>query len=388
MKLGNLIKITSGYPFPSSELVSNNNGTPVIKIKELKSKTVVFSNDTNFYCGDKALEEYCVTQGDILVAMTGNPPTKPNLDAMVGRCSRYPYSFTSLLNQRICKVESKSPLLLTKYLYYWLSRDGMTEFLAQSSKGSANQANISNRDILSLEIDLVSVAQQSHIVDILGSIDDSIENNEKIIEVLEEKMLLEYDRLITSTALAESEMQEIFDISIGKTPPRKESHWFTEKSEDVKWLSISDMGKAKVFAFDSSEKITAEGIEKYNVKIAPENTVLLSFKLTIGKVAITGCEMATNEAIAHFVSDDENIVEYLYCYLKRYNFDMLGNTSSIATAVNSKTIKAMKFYYPDKETLADFHSTTEPLIKKIKHLLITNAKLNKLKQLYLKKFFG
>ena len=166
MKLGNLIKITSGYPFPSSELVSNNNGTPVIKIKELKSKTVVFSNDTNFYCGDKALEEYCVAQGDILVAMTGNPPTKPNLDAMVGRCSRYPYSFTSLLNQRICKVESKSPLLLTKYLYYWLSRDGMTEFLAQSSKGSANQANISNRDILSLEIDLVSVAQQSHIVDI------------------------------------------------------------------------------------------------------------------------------------------------------------------------------------------------------------------------------
>ena len=226
------------------------------------------------------------------------------------------------------------------------------------------------------------------VIDILGSIDDSIENNEKIIEVLEEKMLLEYDRLITSTALAESEMQEIFDISIGKTPPRKESHWFTEKSEDVKWLSISDMGKAKVFAFDSSEKITAEGIEKYNVKIAPENTVLLSFKLTIGKVAITGCEMATNEAIAHFVSDDENIVEYLYCYLKRYNFDMLGNTSSIATAVNSKTIKAMKFYYPDKETLADFHSTAEPLIKKIKHLLITNAKLNELKQLYLKKFFG
>ena len=226
------------------------------------------------------------------------------------------------------------------------------------------------------------------VIDILGSIDDSIENNEKIIETLEEKMLLEYDSLISNASLSVSEMQEIFDISIGKTPPRKESHWFTEKSEDVKWLSISDMGKAKVFAFDSSEKITAEGIEKYNVKIAPENTVLLSFKLTIGKVAITGCEMATNEAIAHFVSNDENIVEYLYCYLKRYNFDMLGNTSSIATAVNSKTIKAMKFYYPDTESLVDFHRIAEPLIKKIKHLLITNAKLNELKQLYLKKFFG
>ena len=226
------------------------------------------------------------------------------------------------------------------------------------------------------------------VIDILGSIDNSIENNEKIIEALEEKMLLEYDHLIASATLTGSEMQEIFDISIGKTPPRKESHWFTENPSDVKWLSLSEMGKARVFAFDSSEKITEEGIEKYNVKIAPENTVLLSFKLTIGKVAITGCEMATNEAIAHFVSNDENIVEYLYCYLKRYNFDMLGNTSSIATAVNSKTIKAMKFYYPDTETLAGFHRIAKPLIKKIKHLLITNAKLNELKQLYLKKFFG
>lgn len=227
-----------------------------------------------------------------------------------------------------------------------------------------------------------------YVVDILGSIDNSIENNEIIIDKLEEKMLLEYDSIISKTTLFVSEMQEVFDISIGKTPPRKESHWFTEKTSDVKWLSISDMGKAKVFAFDSSEKIKEEGIKKYNVKIVPENTVLLSFKLTIGKVAITACEMATNEAIAHFVTDDNTIMEYLYCYLKRYNFDTLGNTSSIATAVNSKTIKAMKFKYPDKEAISEFHRIAEPIIKKIKHLLITNAKLNELKQLYLKKFFG
>ena len=276
-----------------------------------------------------------------------------------------------------------------KYIFRYLSSNYNRKRLQTLLNGSTVfQISIKDFGRFLLEKYHESQAEQSHIVDILGSIDDSIENNEKIIEALEEKMLLEYDHLIASATLTGSEMQEIFDISIGKTPPRKESHWFTENPEDVKWLSISDMGKAKVFAFDSSEKITAKGIEKYNVKIAPENTVLLSFKLTIGKVAITGCEMATNEAIAHFVSNDENIVEYLYCYLKRYNFDMLGNTSSIATAVNSKTIKAMKFYYPDTETLAYFHRIAEPLIKKIKHLLITNAKLNELKQLYLKKFIG
>ena len=227
-----------------------------------------------------------------------------------------------------------------------------------------------------------------YVIDILGSIDNFIENNESLIDKLEEKMLLEYDLLSHNCSFEETIMQDCFDISIGKTPPRKESKWFTTNKEDIKWLSISDLGKSKVFCFDSSEKLTSESITRYNVKIVPENTVVLSFKLTVGKVAITACQMATNEAIAHFNTKNNYIVEYLYCYLKRYNFDLLGNTSSIATAVNSKTIKAMKFIKPNDNELMEFHNKTNPLIKKIKHLLDTNAKLKELKQLYLKKFFG
>ena len=35
---------------------------------------------------------------------------------------------------------------------------------------------------------------------------------------------------------------EYFDISIGKTPPRKEPQWFSTNPQDVTWVSISDMG--------------------------------------------------------------------------------------------------------------------------------------------------
>ena len=225
-------------------------------------------------------------------------------------------------------------------------------------------------------------------VDILGSIDEKIENNELLIQKIEEKVLLEYDRINSFEPLSEIVMSDCFDITIGKTPPRKESHWFTQNSTDVKWLSISDLGKSSVFCFDTSERITPEGISKYNVKVVPKNTVVLSFKLTVGKVAITGCDMATNEAIAHFNSSNHCLLEYLYCYLKRYNFDTLGNTSSIATAVNSKAIKAMHFFIPDDTVLENFHHKTLPLFENIRQLIIENQKLNELKQLYLKKFFG
>lgn len=274
------------------------------------------------------------------------------------------------------------------FVYYLVISSLVREPAIKSMVGSSGRQRVQQTVIDELEIPNYSLAEQQHIVDILGSIDEKIENNELLIQKIEEKILLEYDRINTFEPLSETVMSDCFDITIGKTPPRKESHWFTPNSTDVKWLSISDLGKSSVFCFDTSERITPEGISKYNVKVVPKNTVVLSFKLTVGKVAITGCDMATNEAIAHFNSSNHCLLEYVYCYLKRYNFDTLGNTSSIATAVNSKTIKAMHFFIPDDTVLENFHHKTLPLFENIRQLLIENQKLNELKQLYLKKFFG
>jgi type I restriction enzyme S subunit len=169
--------------------------------------------------------------------------------------------------------------------------------------------------------------------------------------------------------------EDFFDISIGKTPPRKEPQWFTTNPQDVIWVSISDMGRCGVFISDSSEYLTAESVAKFNVKVVPSGTVLLSFKLTVGRVAITNGDMTTNEAIAHFKRSEDTATEYLYCYLKAFDYQSLGNTSSIATAVNSKTIRAMPFVMPDGKTLQDFHAATAPLFEQIKVHLEESARL-------------
>jgi type I restriction enzyme S subunit len=160
--------------------------------------------------------------------------------------------------------------------------------------------------------------------------------------------------------------EDFFSISIGKTPPRKEPQWFTTNPQDVVWASISDMGKCGTFISGSSEYLTAESVSKFNITVIPSGTVLLSFKLTVGRVAISNGEMTTNEAIAHFMRSSNTATEYLYCYLKAYDYQSLGNTSSIATAVNSKTIKAMPFIMPDVKTLEGFHAVTSPLFEQIR----------------------
>ena len=159
---------------------------------------------------------------------------------------------------------------------------------------------------------------------------------------------------------------EYFDISIGKTPPRKEPQWFSKNPSDCVWVSISDMGSCGLYIEDSSEYLTRDAVEKFNVKIVPDNTVILSFKLTVGRVAITDGCMTTNEAIAHFKTGKPEINEYLYCYLKSFNFQTMGSTSSIATAVNSKIIKGMPFVVPTDGELEKFHSIAAPLFAMIK----------------------
>lgn len=182
--------------------------------------------------------------------------------------------------------------------------------------------------------------------------------------------------------------EEYFDVSIGKTPPRKESQWFSTNTKDLTWVSISDLGNCGLYISSSSEKLTKEAVYRHNVKVVPDNTVLLSFKLTIGRIAITNGEMTTNEAIAHFKTDKKEINEYLYCYLKCFNYQTMGSTSSIATAVNSKIIKGMPFIVPTDVELKEFHNLTAPMFAKIKDNQVETDNLISLKEALLPKLMS
>ena len=172
---------------------------------------------------------------------------------------------------------------------------------------------------------------------------------------------------------------EYFDISIGKTPPRKEPQWFSKNPSDYVWVSISDMGNCGLYIEDSSEHLSIDAVKMFNIKIVPDNTVILSFKLTVGRVAITDGYMTTNEAIAHFKTDKPKITEYLYCYLKNFNFQTMGSTSSIATAINSKIIKKMSFVVPTNEELEKFHNIAAPMFMLIKLNQRENKYMNELR---------
>lgn len=143
-------------------------------------------------------------------------------------------------------------------------------------------------------------------------------------------------------------LEELVDLQIGRTPPRKEFEWFNTNGDGYKWVSIKDMGNSGRFISDTSEYLTEAAQKRFGIPIVEKGTLLLSFKLTVGRLCITTDRMLTNEAIAQLPIKDTNIVDkdFLYYYLKNYNFHQLGSTSSIATAINSTYLKKMEIDLP------------------------------------------
>jgi type I restriction enzyme, S subunit len=131
---------------------------------------------------------------------------------------------------------------------------------------------------------------------------------------------------------------EVTDILIGGTPARKKKeYWDQEKSQDNVWVSIRDLSSLTgSFIEDSAERITDDGVRNSNVKLIKKGTPLMSFKLSIGKTAIAGKDLYTNEAIAAFIPRTNDVdTGFLYHVLPTLAYDT-------DTAVKGKTLNKEK----------------------------------------------
>ena len=266
--------------------------------------------------------------------------------------------------------------------YYYKSSIGKNQIKSLVQQVAA--AGIRGKELIELGIKVPHIEKQNQIVNILRVLDDKIEVNKRINENLEQQAqalfkswfvdfepfkdqpFVESELGMIPQGWKVQEAQEVFTINIGKTPPRKESEWFSESNYDNVWVSIADMGACGTFISDSSEYLTDEAVRRFNIQMIEKDSVLLSFKLTVGRVAIADTRLTTNEAIARFILPEKFYREFLYLYLKQYKYGNLGSTSSIATAVNSKTIKGMKLLIPKIEEIRCFSVITRPLFEQIR----------------------
>ncbi|MFR2977586.1 MAG: restriction endonuclease subunit S [Segatella copri] len=391
VRLGDVCEIKGGKRLPKGvNLITQRNSHPYIRVRDLgKSKTIELNSSYEYVdeITQKQIQRYITQKGDILISIVGTI----GLIAIVGD------SLNGANLTENCVKLVKLDNIDSEYLYYYLKSPFGQQNISRGTVGAV-QAKLPIKNIQEFSINCPKlVSDQRRIASILSSLDRKIELNNKINADLEEMAQAIFKNWFVDFEpfkggkFVDSELgmipegwkvgraDDFYQINIGKTPPRKENKWFSTNPADKIWVSIANMGNSGIFISDSSEYLTKEAVDRHNIIMVPRNTILLSFKLTVGRVAIADKELTTNEAIARFILSDDKYMEYLYLYLKNFDYNSLGSTSSIATAVNSKTIKGMQMLQPSDKIIDAFHIQVNPIFEKIRSLTKENSRLSLLR---------
>ena len=141
-------------------------------------------------------------------------------------------------------------------------------------------------------------------------------------------------------------LDEIFDLQMGKTPSRSNADYWTDGQYD--WVSIADLGTYQKYVEDTKEKISASAVKESGIKSVPANTVIMSFKLSLGKTAITQEPVYTNEAIMAFVPTGKYTVlpDYFYYLFSAKDWTNGTNRAVMGTTLNKATLGAVSVTVP------------------------------------------
>ena len=147
----------------------------------------------------------------------------------------------------------------------------------------------------------------------------------------------------------EYRLDELFDLQMGKTPARNNTEYWD--SEDHKWISIADLSKCGKYIVDTKEYLSEKAVQESGISLIPENTVIMSFKLSIGKTAITPEPMYSNEAIMSF--RDKHVTEilpdYLYYMFSGKNWEAGTNKAVMGKTLNKATLSGTRIKVHDVE---------------------------------------
>ena len=260
---------------------------------------------------------------------------------------------------------------LPMYLYYALCTDKFIDSFSASSKGTKMPRGDKNA-LLAYEIPDRNIEDQRHIVDILGSIDEEIENNEQLINIFENlaaKKYLDFANK-TSTKIKLEDVIELFD---SKRIPLSSREREQRKGIYPYYGATGILDYVNGFLFSGEYVLFAE-----------DGTVTDTNGHPIVQL-VNGSFWVNNHA--HILKGKNGWNDYtLYVALKQINVDK-AVTGAVQPKINQANLLSLEIPNLSNNNLQTINTELDIVFHKVFHLRSENKKLQELKELYLKKFF-
>ena len=172
----------------------------------------------------------------------------------------------------------------------------------------------------------------------------------------------------------------------GATPKTKvDAYW----GGNAVWITPAELKDGDVFVDDSARKLTPEGIKSASLTLMPRNTVILSSRAPIGKVAIANCDLYCNQGFKNIICGDTLVPRYLY-ELLRFNSNFLNSLGKGATfkEISKKTVEGVRIPVPPISSQREYESFACQVDKLRFDVQQQIEKLQMLKKSLMQEYFG
>lgn len=321
--LDGIADFINGYPFRPADL--GETGVPVIRIKQLLDPNEPLDRT------ETETPDRCHLQnGDIVFSWSGT--------LAVRVWNRGP----ARLNQHLFKVNEKKgvhkgfvPLILGHAI----------EDLEGKSHGTTMK-HVTKQTLLPHKVLLPPLEEQRRIVDLIAAVDAYIEKLQQQLERARKSRNAVLHELIDQGGIGWSErsLGQVSNLQIGRTPSRGEPRYWTEDLNRP-FCTIADMQSKLIDP--SREGITELAVDDGKAKVAREGTLLMSFKLTIGRVGFAARDIYPNEAIV-MIEADETLVSKEFLYLSLGSMDLTAGSGRAVkgATLNSVSLAAIRLSIP------------------------------------------
>ena len=142
---------------------------------------------------------------------------------------------------------------------------------------------------------------------------------------------------------------EVFNLQMGKTPSRANAEYWADGENS--WVSIADLSGYSKYVGDTKERITDLAVQESGIKLVPADTVIMSFKLSLGKTAITKDPVYTNEAIMAFLPTGKYDVctDYFFHLFSGRDWSKGTNRAVMGATLNKETLSNLEIDVPSLE---------------------------------------
>lgn len=258
----------------------------------------------------------------------------------------------------------------TRYLSYLLSIQNLGRLSAQSA-----QPGISVKTLSKQEVCLPPLDEQKRVSQLLGTIDSKINANTKLNDYLAELLEVQYCYALRQ-GTERRLLVDVVNVLSGGTPSTKVSDYW--ENGTIPFFTPGDATNS-VYTLVTEKHITEVGLSNCNSALYPEETVFLSARGTVGKVAMAGVPMAMNQSCFAFSGIDvpQTIV---FQVIKRAVYSLKAKAiGAVFSAINTRDLKLEEVEIPAVSAMTNFNAVATPIHKLIRKNEEENIRLASLR---------